>query len=238
MTLIKDETETLNFISKVLKPLIDDEVYITLLCARKKYCPTISSSEEVLSREIIRNNDPLKIIRKLKKISIVEDIYTDKSNNVIPSSAMALYILLDPRSTIKAYGDFIKSTNDWMSEHLRNSNTMLECDLSLYRRLDIKLFSAIHKNRSRPIYFIIDIDNKDKCILEDILLHDEILPHIKWISETHGGYHIILERNDVTGNYIHHLHLNPNKFIEILKEPMTPLPGSLQGDFLVKEVKI
>ncbi len=237
MSLIKDETETINFINKALKPLVDDEVYLTLLNARKKYCSDISSSEEVLNREIIRNNDPQKILRKLKKISNVEDVYTDKNNNVIPSSALALYILIDPRSTLKAYTEFNKSINDWITEHLRTSNTMLEHNLSLYRRIDLKLFSAIHKSRSRSIYFIIDIDKKDESIL-NLYITPSIKPYIVWISETHGGYHIILERNAITGSYIHFLNSSPNEFIEILKEPMTPLPGSLQGDFLVKGIKI
>ena len=82
-SLIKDEEETKRFIEKVLQPLNNDEVYIVVLTARKKYCPTISSSMEVVSRDIIRNNDPNKILRKLKKMSIVEGLYTDKNDDII-----------------------------------------------------------------------------------------------------------------------------------------------------------
>lgn len=39
--LIKNEDETRKFIEKILLPLKNDEVYITVLTARKKYCPTI-----------------------------------------------------------------------------------------------------------------------------------------------------------------------------------------------------
>ncbi len=238
MTLIENETETINFINKVIKPLENDEVYLTLLCARKKYCASITSSEEVLNREIIRSNDINKILRKFKKSSIVEGIYTNKNDNEIPKDAMALYILLDPRSTLKAYTEFNKIINEWMSEDLRNSNTILERDLSLYRRIDLKLFSAIHKSRSRPLYFIVDIDKKDEELLNFAISFESIKPYIKWISETHGGYHIILERNDITGKYIYSLQSNHLPYIEILKEPMTPIPGTLQGGFLVKEIKI
>lgn len=233
MSLIKDEQETINFIHKVIKPLENDEVYLTLLCARKKYCNTITSSEEILSREIIRHNDVDKILRKFKKSSIVEDIYTDNSGNSIPKEAMALYILLDPRSTIKAYGEFNRGINEWITTSLTTNKR----DLDLYRRIDLKLFSAIHKSRSRALYFIIDIDKKDDALLNSIII-PLIKPHIAWISETHGGYHVILERNNITGNYIHHLHQNPIKDVELLREPMTPIPGTLQGGFLVKEVKI
>lgn len=238
MSLIKDEQETINFIHKVIKLLENDEVYLTLLCARKKYCDTITSSEEILSREIIRHNDVDKILRKFKKSSITEDVYVDKNNNVIPEEALALYVLLDPRSTLKAYGEFNKSINEWMLNNLRDSNTVLTQNLSLYRRIDLKLFSAIHKSRSRPIYFIIDIDKKDSDLLNSIISVDSIKPYIIWISETHGGYHVILHRNNITGGYIHNLQRNQLKDIEILREPMTPIPGTLQGGFSVKEVKI
>lgn len=238
MSLIENETETINFINRVIKPLEDDEVYLTLLCARKKYCTLISSSEEILNREIIRSNDINKILRKFKKSGTVEDIYTDNSSNNIPKDAMALYMLLDPRSTLKAYGEFNKSINEWMLSDLRNSNHVLERDLSLYRRIDLKLFSAIHKSRSRSIYFIVDIDKKDGELLNFVISFEPIKPYITWISETRGGYHVILERNDTTGKYIRDLQTKHIEYIEILKEPMTPIPGALQGGFLVKEVKI
>lgn len=230
ISLIENEKAIESFLNKVLKPLENDEVYVMLLCARKKYCENISSSEEILSRELIRDNEIPKILRKLKKMGSITDIYTDKNNNIIPSRAMAIYILLDPRSTLKAYGEFNKSINEWITNGLRG-----EHNPELYRYMDLKLFSAIHKSRSRPIYFIIDIDRK-----EPIPIPLEIEPYIVWISETHSGYHIILERNNITGSYIHKINMNKKEYpyIEILKEPMTPIPGILQGNFLVKEVNL
>lgn len=61
------------------------------------------------------------------------------------------------------------------------------------------------------------------------------LINIKWISETHGGYHVIVERNDESGKIIYNdIRGMPN--VEILKEPMTPIPGVLQGNFEVVEI--
>ena len=57
MTLLKDEQSTREFIEKVLVPLEKDEVFIMVLTARKKYCADISSSLEVVRKDIIRNND-------------------------------------------------------------------------------------------------------------------------------------------------------------------------------------
>lgn len=246
--LIKDETITRKFLNTVLKPLKNDEVYVTLIAARKKYCPTMSSME-VVSRDIIRNNDTDKIVRKLKKLSIVEGIYVDKNNNIIPIEAFALYILPEPRSTLKAYNSFIEDINKWNYENLVKSNTSEETNLELYRKLDLKLFSNIHKSTSRSIYFIIDIDRKDQALLNYILniIKDEelnnktkfhITESISWISETRGGFHIILNRNEITGKAVHTIKMKNIQYVKFRKETMTPIPGTLQGGFVVKDVDL
>ncbi len=248
-SLIKNEEETKHFIEKVLQPLNNDEVYIVVLTARKKYCPTISSSLEVVSRDIIRNNDTNKIMRKLKKMSIVEGLYTDKNEDIIPNEAFALYILPEPRSMLKAYMEFTKNINEWNYENLVKSNTVEDSNLELYRKLDLKLFSAIHKSRSRSKYFIIDIDKKDETLLKNIVYfvkkdeHKEDLgipyiSNIAWISETRGGYHVILNRNEETGKAIHEIMKRKFEFVEFRKETMTPIIGCSQGGFIVKEYKL
>ena len=250
-SLIKDEEETKRFVEKVLQPLKNDEVYITVLTARKKYCPTISSSMEVVSRDIIRNNDTNKILRKLKKMSIVEGLYIDKNEDIIPNEAFALYILPEPRSMLKAYKEFNININEWMCQDLLSEHK----DLELYRKLDLKLFSAIHRSRSKAKYFIIDIDKKDEMLLKNILdlikmgdlskdLYSTLqwqyptIESIVWISETRGGWHIILNRNDETGKIVHEIMERKFSDVEFRKETMTPTPGLLQGGFLVKEYKI
>ncbi len=241
-SLIKNEEETKHFIEKVLQPLNNDEVYIVVLNARKKYCPTISSSMEVVSRDIIRNNDTNKIMRKLKKMSIVEGLYTDKNEDIIPNEAFALYILPEPRSMLKAYMEFTKNINEWNYENLIKSNIIEGSNLELYRKLDLKLFSAIHKSRSRSKYFIIDIDKKDKDLLENVLnfMHIQTIDpykNIQFISETRGGYHVILNRNEETGKAIHEITKRKFEFVEFRKETMTPIVGCSQGGFIVKEYK-
>lgn len=135
-----NETTARNFLQGVLQPLQDDEVYILLLCTRKKYCPSICRSEEIVDRAIIRDTNIDKIIRKIKKMSNVEGIYGERDTNQdIPKEAFALYILLDPRSTLKAYPTFNSDINKWLYPNLKGS----EKDLTLFRKMDIKLFSAI-----------------------------------------------------------------------------------------------
>ncbi len=249
-SILKDEDEARKFIEKVLLPLKNDEVYIAVLTARKKYRKTISSSLEVVNRDIIRSNDINKILRKFRKMAIVEGIYTDKNEDIIPVNAFALYVLPEPRSTLKGYKEFTKNINEWMYSDLVGITKNLE----YYRNLDTKLFSAIHSNKSHSNYFIFDIDSKDQELLSNF--HESLLNNnvkgecIKHISETHGGFHVILERNKSTGTFVQLFKTGKiklsepydiaftNTYLEMRKETMTPICGTLQGGFLVKEHKL
>lgn len=230
--LIYDLTETGEFVERVLMKLQDDEVYILLLNARKKWCPELSRSEEIMYRDIIRDNDLNNTLRKIKKTGCVSDgIYVDRdSQKEIDVGCMALYILLDPRSTLKGYGEFIDNINGWIYDSFKGESKNLE----LYRKMDIKLFSAIHKHRSRGIFFVIDIDKKDEDLFERIV--GLLEGHINWISETHSGFHIIVNRSYNTGIIIYE-NLVRIEYVEILKEPTTPIPGTLHGGFPVKGIR-
>lgn len=226
-SLIHDLEETKKFVEKVLMKLEDDEVYILLLNARKKWCPELSRSEEIMYRDIIGDNDLNKILRKIKKISYAYGVYADRNTlEDVPLDCMSIYVLLDPRSTLKGYGEFISDINKWIYESFVGSSK----NLDFYRRIDIKLFSAIHKSRSRSLYFVVDIDKKDEDMLSNItgLLEG----YIEWISETHGGYHVIVDKNRDTGTIIYEKIVG-TEYVEILKDAMTPVPGTLQGGFKV-----
>lgn len=230
--LIHDLGETREFVERVLMKLQDDEVYVLLLNARKKWCPELSRSEEIMYRDIIRDNDLDGTLRKIKKTSCVSGgIYVDRNTlKDIDVNCMALYVLLDPRSSLKGYGEFIENINGWIYESFKGESKNLE----LYRKMDIKLFSAIHKNRSRGLFFVIDIDKKDEDILERIV--GQLEGHIKWISETHGGYHVVVNRSYDAGMIIY-----PDmvgiEYVEVLKDPTTPIPGTLHGGFPVKGIR-
>lgn len=230
--LIYDVDKVKDFLKRILVPLEDDEVRLLLLNTRKKYCPEeLSRSEEVLGREIIRDNDIDKTIRKIRKISCATNVYVDRNNlRPIHTNCMTLYILLDPRSTLKGYSEFINDINKWIYQSFKG-----EPNLELYRRMDVKLFSAIHKNRSRSLYKVIDIDRKDEDILNKVTSLLE--GNIRHIMETRGGYHITVDRNDETGKIIYEKIFGHIEYVEILDEPMDPIPGTLQGGFKVVGIR-
>ena len=229
-SLIYDENEIRRFITGVIKPLEDDEVYILLLAARKKYSADVSASQEVVHRDIIRDSDPNRMLRKIRRITNVQGIYTNKNTNQeMDPEAFVLYVLADPRSMIKGYTEFVSAIEKWQYDSLKGENKNLE----YYRKLDVKLFGAIHRSRSRSHYFIVDIDKKDEAILEKVT--DLLKGHIRWVSETHGGYHLIVDKNKNSGIIVYEK-IRGMEYVEILKDSMTPLPGTLQGGFGVKGI--
>lgn len=232
ISLIYDVNEIKDFINKVLAPLEDDEVYLLLLNTRKKYCQEeLSRSEEVLGRELIRDTDINKIIRKIRKIACTDGVYVDRNTlRHVHTNCVVLYMLLDPRSSLKGYSEFIEDVNKMIYESFKGESKNLE----LYRRIDVKLFSAIHKHRSRRLFSIVDIDKKDEAILDEVT--DLLQGHIRWISETHGGFHVIADRVYDAGVIIY-TKIVGMEYVEILREPMTPLPGTLQGGFEVRGVR-
>jgi hypothetical protein len=105
------------------------------------------------------------------------------------------------------------------------------------------LYSAIAKvesNAYKP-FVLIDIDKKSSKLLQEIL---EILNfNYKWISETHGGFHVLLDCSNLTAEEGAEIFpaikelgkgLGP-KIIEIQDQIITPIVGTLQGGFEVKE---
>ena len=229
-SLIYDEDEIRTFLTDVIKPLEDDEVYILLLTARKKYSDNMSTSQEVVHRDVIRNNDQHKMLRKIRRMANVRGIYTDKNTDQeIEPDAFVLYFLTDPRSMLKGYKEFVSDIGSWMYDSLKGEYK----NLDYYRNLDIKLFSAIHRSRSRSSYFIVDIDKKDENMLINIvaLLQDDI----RWVSETRGGYHLIVDKNENSGTIIYK-QIRGMEYVDILREPMTAIPGTLQGGFEVKGI--
>jgi len=229
ISLLVDKYACEEFLDTVFPNLRDDEVLIAIICARKKYSEALSTSQEMLDKMIIKTEDIGSIVDKLFKFGVVAGIYKDyKLNTYISPSAMAMYIDLYPKSSIKAFFEFTKTINNWMYEAMNNQHF----NKHVFRRLDSKLFSAIAKCNSRKPYTIVDVDRKD-VNLPNILEHvsDEPL----WISETRGGYHIIFKRSNIVNRDIVFLKSNFD-YIEVqFSQGLTPVVGSLQGMFEVRK---
>ena len=232
MTLVYDKQKIREWIEKVVPEPEGDEVFIAIICARKKYSPIISRSEEMLDKVILKG-DKSSIFRRLCKFLRVEEgDYIDfNTKEPIPLEAMVAYFDLYPRSTLKAISPWFKTINQWLYDAITNP----EFDRATFRKIDTKLFSAIAKSNSRKPVRVVDIDNKD--IIDEIL---PLVPKPDWITETRGGYHLIYQVTNSEmlkelGKTFHELVAGKYKgIIEIQwHHAQTVIPGTIQGGFKV-----
>lgn len=244
MSVIGNKEDMKEFFNELLVPLQDDWVYVVLGVARKKYANEgeLTRSEEALAKEIIPDYDFDRFYRTLLKYEVSEDVYVDRNTRKpIPNSAKAYYIDLTPKSMSMALAKFFQDvmrdiidsrTNPQALEHLRRSKSHLFGNLS-------------KSDAIRKPYKIIDVDIKDNEVLAYVknALASRNIP-IKWISETRGGYHIIIQVGAWLQEF--HMHAVPdieklnhtyNKIvIEIGTQCQTPIVGTYQGGFLVRRV--
>ena len=232
---IQNEVELKNFLSRCGPLLKEDEVLIYFVFVRKKYCPEVKNHHQMVFRDIIRNGNIEGIINRIKNIpNIFLNYDTLKSYN---PECYSLYLDLNPKSCLKAYMLFTKQMNDLLYQAIKDPYRKYE-----FNMIKKKLMSSIHKSNSRQPYILVDIDIKDIEFMKNIISDIEEKP--VWISETHGGYHLIYNKTSRVCKYLYQeIRVNlqkhiKDKTIEIQSEVMTPLPGILQGGHEVKEVKL
>ena len=164
MNLFVDENSFREF-HEIVPKLEDDEVLICILAARKKYAP-IAKSEEMLDKLILKTNDVDRAIGKLRKFGFVDRVYLEfNTMNWLPKEAMAMYIDLHPKSTIKAFSLFQQDIMKWIFDKINNP----DFNSKTFRKLDTKLFSALARATSRRPYYLVDVDVKDEKVLRYVL---------------------------------------------------------------------
>lgn len=229
------------FLKRLVPLPQDDWVYPIWMVARKKYNignVGITRSEEMITRTFLHHNKYEEMIRRIRRFEVPEECYIDRNTgDIIPFTNYATYIDLTPKSMARALVGF---SADVMNEIWEVTN-----DADRVRRLrniDKLLFSKVHKtNATRKPYKIVDVD--DKSLYEKVrkLVQYYDIP-IEWITETHGGYHILIPSGrHLETFYKTFVPLAQNEFgdkVEILNDPMTPICGTYQGGFLTRPVDV
>jgi len=234
-SLLTNEHELRDFARSVLPELEKDEVLFSCLLARKKYGENIHGA--LLNRKIFTHSDVEYVVRAVDRLTCFNMPYVDRVNNVeYPSSALVAYINLSPKSMLKAG---IRFSNEFLKlvEQALHAN-MNDDFLNRVRALERLFFISIDKSNSSKIYFLIDVDEKDEALLERVI--EAINGDHEWISETRGGYHVLLKRDKMTRDKYHQIQELTKKYgdaIELKNDPVTPIPGTLQGGFIVKRMR-
>ncbi|MFW6281200.1 MAG: hypothetical protein ACOC1O_00110 [bacterium] len=244
---IHDEKEVNNFFS-ILSPLKRDEVYFISLSARNKY---LSKEEreyynlgrtEMFSRKLIRQD---RHIKSIKSLETNDGSYLTKNGLDIPSKCIIVYANINPSSGIKAYKMFQETTMNDVFQSMENPDIM-----NNFSKLDVKLMNCFQKSTGTKTLIDIDFDipEKGKSILYDFI--NVIKNHNAeyYVIDTHSGYHVLLKKETIKFNYTEYVNIandiaqetfgNNNVEVVVNKNAMVPIPGTFQGEYKVKFIKV
>ena len=217
-------------------------LYLTM---RRKYYPTLSQSIIIVNRIIIPGGLEFKrcLYQNILRLETPLGSYTDR-DIVVPDEALALYVMIDPKDTIKAMSKVLSKCVDSLCcnslQHELKSEDLPNA-YSLYREEIPKSDSIGQKHKQ------IDLDTKD---LEKVVEVHELLTRLKiaivMCIETRGGFHIIYLANtdkDVNRSLYEFKQKTAfNKenidgkmvtdyWFSITKQPTVIMPGTYQGGF-------
>lgn len=229
--IVTDKKILLDFI-EWLPELKENEKYYLCLFARNKYCKElthIKSDKAQLKRFV---SDKTRLYEKIKQLEIKKGCYKQKDFEV-PESALALYITINPRNMYNAsINTMVKLANS-----IKNQNVSMNPHQ--------EAMSEIQKSKSRNCYVDFDFDYKGpnndgtyKHYLKEWIF-DRIgynNRHKVKFLETRGGYHVLIDPNDVELQYkkTWHQSISKNQYLDQSGDLLIPVPGTNQGLFTPK----
>jgi len=159
----------------------ENRVYLLMAIARKKENPDITSSGEIVFREVVKNEEDTE--RKISKLQNACKRYGE-------AEKFRLYYSANARNTLDAYFRYRERMNGWIEKKM---NGQADIDQKL-KRLDSHWKSELQKPHSRDeTFFLYDLDTKDedarKELVENLKEHTEIKLHVP----TPNGNHYIVE---------------------------------------------
>ena len=214
-----------------LPELQDNECYYLCLFARSKYCknedgtnkfPHIKSDKSQLKRFVATNKNWIK--HKIRQLEVAEGAYTGKHDIAIPQEGLALYITPNPRSMERA-----------MFTLMRRLIDIQQCKGENYN-INSEALSAIQKSPSRKVYFDLDLDDIKIIRIDGTKINKDCLHFL----ETRGGLHILVELGKVAPEFkkTWYQYMTKNFNIDIKGDCMIPVPGTYQGGFTPKFIKL
>ncbi len=210
--IIHDEEAFRAFI-EWLPDLEPGEVFYGCLFARKKYDTTgvIRNDKEQLKRFTSTKD---RIYQKVRQLECEVGAY-QVGGEPIPQDSLALYIMPNPRSLIKAtQKTLVELSNILISSGGENKNP--------YK---IAL-SQIQKNASRKVFIDFDFDDKIFCAEH---FTSVVNPECLSVLRTRGGFHILVETGRVHPWYKKIWYNKVSAGSDTRGDALMPVPGCIQG---------
>lgn len=222
--IIQDEQAFLQFIDW-LPELKEGELFYGCLFARKKYDNTgLLNSDKSQLKRFTSSKDYL--YQKVKKLECAVGSY-QFNGQPIPQETLALYIMPNPRSLIKAARKTLIELAVFIAGESTKDKNPYKCALK-----------NIQKHASRKVYmdFDFDIDNPFK-VQETIKKINGILNTGSYnVVHTRGGFHLLVEVANVSKDISKTWYnaITSLADVDVRGDNLIPVPGCCQGGFVPK----
>lgn len=232
--IINNELALKQYIS-LLPELKTNEVYYFCLMARNKYSDKLDIKDSlVLARNFAKNKSD--IFNKILKMEVPDGVY-DYEGQPIPNEMMVLYIKPNPRDLIL--------TNLYTQKELVNEQIKLYRD-NQYKTIDPNKLTLNSMQEAYGTKHILDIDfdvknekNFTLIFLLELIISHKLLPFVRSIIKTRGGYHVQFDTDSMTetmrkrwvGELLKENKGNEDLKIEIVNDCFLPLTGTTHGGF-------
>lgn len=196
----------------------DYDTYVLLAVSRKKLTPHITNSQEIVFREVIKNEKDIE--RKYRKIKCMCESYKDEGGRSYP---FYLYVSLNARDSLKATFGLMNKINLWMEETIRGIDRS-----AFFKKIYGHFYSTLMQKESKSKYtkyFMFDFDIKDDHRLKEFTELLKKHTEVNLIIKTRNGYHLKVtpfNAEDIRDYLNEHsevieLKRDPNLFVEYIK---------------------
>jgi len=159
----------------------ENRVYLLMAIARKKENPDITSSGEIVFREVVKHEEDIE--RKVNKLQNACKRYGE-------AEKFRLYYSANARNTLDAYFRYRERMDSWIEKKM---NGQADIDRKL-KRLDSHWKSELQKPHSRDeTFFLYDLDTKSEDARKELVENLEEYTEIKLHVPTPNGHHYIVE---------------------------------------------
>jgi len=160
------------------------DCYVLLAVSRKKDTPEITNSQEIVFREVVKNETD--IIRKYNKIKAQLINYKDEEGKSFP---FYLYISLNRRDSKRANFMLINKLLGWVEAESNGEDKS-----RMFKKTYGHFYSCLMLKECRSKgqkHFMLDVDTKNKEKIQKIsdILNHYLFPFGALKQETRNGFH-------------------------------------------------
>jgi hypothetical protein len=226
-----------------------DSVFMTFGLQRNKWNEyDIIFKDNIVNRRIIKKNCVDSFLETISRYNSDFNCYN------IPLDCVGIYATLNPRSAFKAYNHFKNIVDKLISDTVYGKDKIVDWNDSGITNIESMLKTSIQSSCFKKTHLLIDLDYKEYFEnVKDFFNEINVVPYC--IIETRGGFHFVLNNLELTGEQKKRIFAQDSilskleksqdkngksimkKIVDIIgNNPMSPIPGTVQGGFKVKFV--